>query len=138
MVCVDNTLLYAAKNNVSGQRKIVQLILQKDGVRLKCIEENAIMSCDEGWGKVHSMCINESCLYLSNPRGISRLDLSTRQHSLILDAPNDPCILTKSGPDLLFTNQQSCSVWRCDQLGTKWFSLVKKKAPWMDQSRPVV
>ena len=50
MACVDNTLVYAAKNNGCGQRKIVQLILQKDGVRLQCIKENVIMSCDEGCG----------------------------------------------------------------------------------------
>lgn len=126
MVCVDNTLLYAAKNSVGGQCEIVQLILQSDGVRLECIEEYAIVSYDEDWGKVHSMCINESCLFLSNQRGISRLELSTKQLSLILDASNDPCILTKFGPDLLFTNQKSCSVWRLRSTEMWRFSLVKK------------
>ena len=112
MVCVDNKLLYATKNSVGDQRQVVQLILQSDGVRLECNEEHAIVSCDEDWGKVHSMCINENCLFLSNQRGISTIDLTTRQHSLILDAPNDPCKLTKFGPDLLFTNRKSCSVWK--------------------------
>ena len=111
MVCVDNKLLYATKNSVGGQHEVVQLILQSDGVRLECNEEHAIVSCDEECGKVHSMCISENSLLLSNQRGISRIDL-TRQHSLILDAPNDPCKLTKFGPDLLFTNQKSCSVWK--------------------------
>ena len=90
----------------------MQLILQSDGVRLECNEEHAIVSCDEEWGKVHSMCISENSLFLSNQRGISRIDLTTRRHSLILDAPNDPCQLTKFGPDLLFTNQKSCSIWK--------------------------
>ena len=67
--------------------------------------------------KVHSMCINGSSLFLSNQRGISRLDLSTRQHSLIIRAPNDPCILAKFGSDLLYTNQKSCSVWRLQSTG---------------------
>ena len=58
--CAWTTPKYAAKNNVRGQCEIVQLIFQKDGVRLKCIEENAFMSYDEGLGKVRSMCINES------------------------------------------------------------------------------
>ena len=67
----------------------MQLILQSDGVRLECIEEHVILSCDANWGKVHSMCINGHCFFLSNQRGISKMDL-TRQHALILDAPNDP------------------------------------------------
>ena len=112
MVCVGNKLLYATNNSVSDQRQVVQLILQSDGVRLECNEEHAIVSCDEDWGKVHSMCINENCLFLSNQRGISTIDLTTRQHSLILDASNDPCKLAKSGPDLLFINQKSCSIWK--------------------------
>ena len=36
-------LLYAAKSVVDGQRMIEQLILQRDGVRLVCIEEHAIV-----------------------------------------------------------------------------------------------
>lgn len=89
MACVDNMLLYAAKSAVDGQRTIVQLILQRDGVRLVCIEEHAILSYGEDCGKVHGMCINGSFLFLSNQRGISRLDLSTQQHSRIILAPND-------------------------------------------------
>lgn len=88
MACVDNMLLYAAKSAVDGQRTIVQLILQRDGVRLVCIEEHAILY-GEDCGKVHGMCINGSFLFLSNQRGISRLDLSTQQHSRIILAPND-------------------------------------------------
>ena len=117
MVCVDSKLLYASQNSGGDQRKIVQLILQSDGVRLECIEEHATVSCDEDWGKVDSMCINDSYIFLSNQRGIIRIDLTTRQHFLILDAPNDPCILTKFGPDLLFTNQKCCSVWRFRSTG---------------------
>ena len=117
MVCVDNKLLYATKNSVGDQREVVQLILQSDGVGLECNEEHAIVSCDEEWGKVHSMCISENSLFLSNQRGISRIDLTTRQHSLILHAPNDPCKLTKFGPDLLFSNQKSCSVWKLRSTG---------------------
>ena len=83
MVCVDNKLLYATKNSVGDQREVVQLVLQSDGVRLECNEEHAIVLCDEEWGKVHSMCISENSLYLSNQRGISRIDLTTRQHSSI-------------------------------------------------------
>lgn len=117
MVCVDNKLLYATNNSVGDQREVVWLILQSDGVRLKCNEEHAIVSCDKEWGKVHSMCISGNSLFLSNQRGISRIDLTTRQHSLILDAPNDPCKLTKFGPDLLLTNQKSCSVWKLRSTG---------------------
>ena len=90
MVCVDNKLLHATKKSVGDQRKVVQLILQSDGVRLKCIEEHAMLLCDKDWGKVHSMCINGNCLFLSNKHGISKMDLTTIQHSLILDAPKDP------------------------------------------------
>lgn len=43
--------------------------------------------------------------------------MTTRQHSLILDAPNDPCKLTKFGPDLLLTNQKSWSVWKLRSTG---------------------
>ncbi len=117
MACVDNTLLYAAKSAEDGQRTIVELILQRDGVGLVCVEEHAIVSYDEDYGKVHSMCINGSSLFLSNQRGISKLDMSTRQHSLIIRAPNDPCILAKFGSDLLYTNQKSCSVWRLQSTG---------------------
>ena len=117
MVCVDNKLLYATKKSVGDQREVVQLILQSDGVRLECIEEHVILSCDEDWGKVQSMCINGNCLFLSNQRGISKMDLTTTQHSLILAAPNDPRKLTKFGPDLLFTNQKSCSVWKLRSTG---------------------
>ena len=74
---VNNKLSYATKRSVGDQREVVQLILQSDGVRLKCIEEHVILSCDEDWGTVHSMCINGDCLFLSNQRGISKLDLTT-------------------------------------------------------------
>ena len=114
---MDKKLLYATKKSVGDQCEVVQLILQRYGVRLECIEEHVILSCDEDWGKVHSMCINGDCLFLSNQRGISKMDLTTRQHTLILDAPNDPRKLTKFGPDLLFTNQRSCSVWKLQSNG---------------------
>ena len=119
MVCVDNRLLYAAENSRGSQSKIVQLILERDGVGLRCIEEHCIVSYHEDWEKINSMCINENCLFFSNQRGISKLDLSMRQHSLIVVAPNDLCILTKFGSDLLYTRQKSCSSleiaikWRC-------------------------
>ena len=117
MVCVDNKLLYATKKSVGDQREFVQLILQSDGVRLECIEEHVLLSCDEDWGKVHWMCISGDCLFLSNQCGISKMDLTTRQPSLFLDAPNDPSKLTKFGPDLLFTSQKSCSVWKLRSTG---------------------
>ena len=110
MVCVDNKLLYATKKSVGDQCEPVQLILQSDGVRLECIEEHVTLPCDEDWGNVHStcMCINGDCLFLSNQHGISKMDLTTRQHSLILDASNDPHKCTKFGTDLLFT--RSCRI----------------------------
>ena len=74
------------------------------------------------------MCINENCLFLSNQSGISTIDLTTRQHSLILDASNDPCKLTKSGLDLLFINQ-FVQFGSYDQLEMQMCLPAKKKAP---------
>ena len=80
------------------------------------------------WGKVHSMCISENSLFLSNRRGISRIDLTTRQHSLILDAPNDPCKLTKSGPDLLFTHYQKSATFCAREVFGTRFQIIKMVA----------
>ena len=66
MACVDNVLLCAAKSAVDGQHTIVQLVQQRDGVRLVCIEEHAIVSYDEDCGKVPGMCINGCFLFLSD------------------------------------------------------------------------
>ena len=111
------------------QPRILLEINAKLCSRLDCNEEHAIVSCDEDWGKVHSMCINENCLFLSNQRGISRIDLSTRQHSLILDAPNDPCKLTKL--DLICSSpiRKVVQFGSCDQLEKQMCLPVKKKAP---------
>lgn len=78
MVCVDSNLLYASQNSAGDQRKIVQLILQSDGVRLECIEEYSTVSCVEDWGKVNSICINDMRIFLSKRHGIIRIDLTTR------------------------------------------------------------
>ena len=78
MVCVDSNLLYASQNSASDQRKIVQLILQSDGVRLECIEEYSTVSCVEDWGKVNSICINDMRIFLSKRHGIIRIDLTKR------------------------------------------------------------
>lgn len=129
MVYMDKKLLYATKKSAGDQCEVVQLILQRYGVRLECIEEHVILSCDEDWGKVHSMCINGDCLFLSNQRGISKMDLTTRQHTLILDAPNDPRKLTKFGPDLLFMNQRSCSVWKLQSNGEADVFAGKEEGP---------
>lgn len=76
-MCVDSNLLYASQNSAGDQRKIVQLILQSDGVRLECIEEHATV-CVEDWGKVNSICINNMRIFLSKRHGIIRIDLTTR------------------------------------------------------------
>lgn len=78
MVCVDSNLLYASQNSAGDQRKIVQLILQSDGVRLECIEEYSTVSCVEDWGKVNIICINDMRIFLSKRHGIIRIDLTTR------------------------------------------------------------
>lgn len=104
------------RSALDGQLTIVQLILQRDGVGLVCIEEHAIVLYDENCGKVHSMCINGNSLFFSTQHGIIRSDLSTQQHSLIIHAPKDPCIFAKFGSDVLYINQRS-SVWRLQSTG---------------------
>ena len=114
VTCVDSALLYAANKL---DREVVGLIVEKDGYGVRCSREDTVTVYHEGWEKIDSLCINDSSLFVSHKKGISKVGLQTKEHILVVDMPNEPCILTSFGPDVLFTNQERFSVWCLRQCG---------------------
>ena len=49
--------------------------------------------------------------------GLSKLDLTTRVHSLIIDTLNKLSIVAKFGPDVLYTNEKNCSIEKLESTG---------------------
>ena len=72
----------------------------------------AIVSYRPSWQKVNSMCLNNGNLFLSHAHGIRKINLETCQTSLVVELDNQPCVLTRFGTDILYTNQKKASIWQ--------------------------
>ena len=103
----DRDLFYAAEHI---EKSIISFQIEKDGVGLKGVNMQAIVSYRPSWQKVNSMCLNNGNLFLSHARGISKINLETCQTSLVVELDNQPCVLTSFGTDILYTNQKKASI----------------------------
>ena len=109
MVVADRDLFYAAE---PIEKSIISFQIEKDGVGLKGVNMQAIISYRPSWQKVNSMCLNNGNLFLSHAHGISKINLETCQTSLVVELDNQPCVLTRFGTDILYTNQKKASIWQ--------------------------
>ena len=114
MACADSELFYAAE---CVQKAIVSFQLEKDGVALKGNNMQMVIQYSPEWRKINSMCLREGSIFASHCQGISRMSLESGEGMLLVELSNQPCVLTKFGLDILFTNQKK-SV--CVATETKW------------------
>ena len=67
----DRDLFYAAEHI---EKSIISLQIEKDGVGLKGVNMQAIVSYRPSWQKVNSMCLNNGNLFLSHAHGRDKQD----------------------------------------------------------------
>ncbi len=116
MVCVDSSLIYAANKK---EIEVVSSLLEKDSIGIKCIKKNLFITYCEGWENAHSLCITEEYLFVSHQEGIRQVGLEGRAVAVVINLPDEPCVLARFGADILFTNQKRSSVWhlkRCEDI----------------------
>ena len=109
MVCTDAELIYAARKDV---QEIVSFQVQKDGISLKGVNMQEIIKYGHSWQKIFSMCLCKGELFLSHCEGISKVSLQTAECNTLVQVNNEPCMLTRFGSEILFSNQKRASVWK--------------------------
>ena len=114
MACADGELFYAAE---CAQKAIVSFQVEKDGIGLKGLNLQIIIQYSTGWHKVNSMCLCDSNIYTSHSQRISKVSLESGECMLLVELSNQPCVLTKFGTGILFTNQKRASVWQLSPRG---------------------
>ena len=92
------------------------------------------------WRKVNGMCLSNRNLFISHAQGISKINLETCECRLVVELDDQPCVLTRFGTDVLYTNQKKASygntvimVENCVCL----HALTKKKEVMMAPSKKV-
>ena len=109
MVCADNELIYAAESN---KKSIISLIVERDGVGLKGSNLQPTVPYGAMWQKVNSMCLCNGNWFVFHAQGISAINLKTLECRLVVEHDDQPCVLTRFGSDILFTNQTKGSIWQ--------------------------
>ncbi len=109
MACADSDLIYAAESN---EKSIISFLIEKDGVGLKGTNLQPIVPYNVTWQKVNSMCLCNGNLFASHAQGISAINLETLECRLVVEHDDHPCVLTRFGSDVLFTNQAKASIWQ--------------------------
>lgn len=71
-----------------------------------------VIKYDHLWRKIYSMCLCEGSLFLSHCKGISKVSLDSAQCKTIAQLDDEPCMLTRFGSQILFSNQKRASVWK--------------------------
>ena len=64
------------------------------------------------WRKIYSMCLCEGNIFLSHCEGISKVSLARVECNTVVKLNDQPCILTRFGSEILFSNQKRASVWK--------------------------
>lgn len=109
MVCADAELIYAARKDV---QEIISFQVQKDGVGLRGVNMQEFIKYGHSWQKIFSMCLCKENLFLSHCEGISKVSLQTAECNTVVQLSNEPCMLTRFGSEILFSNQKRASVWK--------------------------
>ena len=109
MVCADTELIYAARKDL---QEIVSFQVQKDGVGLRGVNMQEIIKYGHPWQKIFSMCLCKGNLFLSHCKGISKVSLQTAECNTVVPLSDEPCMLTRFGSEILFSNQKQASVWK--------------------------
>ena len=109
MVCADCDLIYAAE---VIEKSIISLQIEKDGVGLKGTNLREIIPYGTTWRKVNSMCLSNGNLFISHAQGISTINLEICECRLVVELDDQPCVLTRFGTDVLYTNQKRASIWQ--------------------------
>jgi hypothetical protein len=109
MACADSDLIYAAESN---EKSIISFLIEKDGVGLKGTNLQPIVPYGVIWQKVNSLCLCNGNLFVSHAQGISVINLETLECRLVVEHNDHPCVLTRFGSDVLFTNQAKASIWQ--------------------------
>lgn len=58
------------------------------------------------------MCLCKGNLFLSRCKGISKDSLQTAECNTVVQLNDEPCMLTRFGSEILFSNQKRASVWK--------------------------
>lgn len=114
MLCVTSELLYAADNT---QKAIVSFQVEKDGVGLKGVNEQVIVQYKPDWLRINSMCLCDRSIFISHCQEIVQINAENGECRLLVRLLNQPCVLTKFGSDVLFTNEKKSSVWHLKASG---------------------
>lgn len=109
MVCADAELIYAAREDMQEN---VSFQVQKDGIGLRCVNMQEIIKWWYSWQMIFSMCLCKRNLFLSPCEGISKVSLQTAECNTVVQLNDEPCMLTRFGSEILFSNQKRASVWK--------------------------
>ena len=108
MVCADNELMYGAE---CSKKTLMSFQVEKDGVGLKGTNQQVIVQYSPGWRKINNMCLCGSSIFISQCQGVSKINLESGECRLLVELVDGPCVLTRFGSDVFFTNQKKSSVF---------------------------
>ena len=114
MVSADNELICRAE---CSKKALMSFQVEKDGVGLKVTNQQVIVLYSPGWPKINSMCLCGSSIFISQCQGVSKINLKSGECRLLVELVDEPCVLTRFGSDVLFTNQKKSSVWHLKPCG---------------------
>jgi hypothetical protein len=63
------------------------------------------------------MCLCDRSIFISHCQGIVQINAENGECRLLVRLLNQPCVLTKFGSDVLFTNEKKSSVWHLKASG---------------------
>ena len=99
-------------------KSIISIQIQKDGVGLKGTTLRAILPYGTTWQKVNSMCLSNGNLFISHAQGTSKIILETScECRLVVELDDQPCVVTRFGTDVLYTNHKKVSIWQLSDNG---------------------
>lgn len=103
VVCEDNELMCSKKPLMSFQ-------VEKDGAGLKGTNQQVIVQYSPGLRKINSVCLCGSSIFISPCQGVSKISLESGECRLLVELVDMPCVQTRFGSDVLFTNQKMSPV----------------------------
>ena len=104
VVCEDNELMCSKKPLMSFQ-------VEKDGASLKGTNQQVIVQYSPGLRKINSVCLCGSSIFILQCQGVSKISLESGECRLLVELVDMPCVQTRFGSDVLFTNQKMSPVW---------------------------
>ena len=108
VVCEDNELMYRPE---CSKKPLMSFQVEKDGAGLKGANQQVIVQYSPGLCKINSVCLWQQHIYFAVSRSVSKISLESGECRLLVELVDEPCVQTRFGSDVLFTNQKMSPVW---------------------------